>query len=144
MGIWSSIRDFYRRWKPEIDIYGIGGLVFFGALVTQKYLAGFIVLVLTLGMDAMRRWGEPYRQAGEKEMERRRQASRAAWEERFADLFGRYRKDSPEAPPAPAPETTHLIPRPMPDGEDPPESPAPIVETEKPAAPAPPVVTHDT
>ncbi|TDU71443.1 hypothetical protein EI77_02567 [Prosthecobacter fusiformis] len=144
MGIWSSIRDFYQRWKPEIDLYGVGFLLFGSALVLDKYKAAWVVLGCVLVMDAMRRWGEPYRQIGKAEMERRRRVNKAYWDDRFGQWFSRFHPEPPPAePPQPAP-TTHVIPNPMRDGEEPPESPAPIQIAEKPPAIIPPPVTHDT
>ena len=144
MGIWSSIREFYRRWKAEIDLYGIGFLLFSSALVVENYKAAWVILFIVLVMDAMRRWGEPYRQMGKREMELRRQASKARWEARFGNLFSRFHKDPDEPARTSPPPATYVIPRPRPDGEEPPESPAQIVETAKPAPPVPPPVTHDT
>lgn len=138
MVIWSSIRDFYRRWKPEIDLYGVGFVLLASALVSRRYAAGCIVLALVLILDAMRRWGEPWRQLGEKEIERRRLASQERWQETISDLKARFRKQPPTPPPA-----TRFIPAPPPE-DDLPESPAPIVETVKPPAPFTPPVTHDT
>lgn len=138
MVTWSSIREFYRRWKPEIDLYGIGFVLLASALVTRRYAAGCIVLAVVLILDAMRRWGEPWRQLGEKEIERRRLASQERWQETLADLKARFSKEPPPLPP-----TTRVIPAP-PRENDLPESPAPIVETAKPPAPFTPPVTHDT
>jgi hypothetical protein len=138
MVTWSSIRDFYRRWKPEIDLYGVGFVLLSSALVTKRYAAGCIVLAVVLILDAMRRWGEPWRQLGEKEIERRRLASQERWQETLADLKARFSKQPP-----PMPSTTRVIPAP-PSEEDLPESPPPIVEAVKPPAPIIPPVTHDT
>jgi|GEM_PF-1649434 len=142
MGIWSSIRDFYHRWKPEIDLYGIGFLLLVSALITGRTAAAGIVFVLIVIWDIMRRWGEPWRQIGEKEMERRRRASQAIWQERFDSWFSHLQKEPP--PHLEPDQQTRLIPSPTPDGEEPPESPAPIQESEKPASVIPPPVTHDT
>lgn len=144
MGIWSSILDFYRRWKPEIDLYGIGLLCLVSALVTGRHAAAGIVIVLVLLIDAMRRWGEPYRQIGKAEMEQKHRASKAYWEERFSDWFGRHRPDPATPPPQPAAPVTHLIPNPRRDGEDPPESPGGPMLPEKPPVIIPPPVTHET
>ena len=138
MVIWSSIRDFYRRWKAEIDLYGVGFVLLTSALVTGRFAAGCIVLALVLIIDAMRRWGEPWRQLGEKELERRRLANQQRWQETVADLRARFTREPPPPPPA-----TRLIPAPPPE-EDLPESPAPIVEEAKPPAPIIPPVTHNT
>lgn len=144
MGIWSSIRDFYFRWKPEIDLYGISGLLILSAIVTDRWAAAGVVFVAMLIIDAMRRWGEPYRQLGKQELERRRRENKAYWDERFGDLFSRFHQDPEDAPPPAAAPSTRLIPQPRREDEEPPESPAPIVEPAKPAAPVPPPVTHDT
>jgi hypothetical protein len=138
MVTWSSIRDFYRRWKPEIDLYGVGFVLLSSALVTKRYAAGCIVLAVVLILDAMRRWGEPWRQLGEKEIERRRLASQERWQETLADLKARFSKQPP-----PLSSTTRVIPAP-PREDDLPESPPPIVEAAKPPAPIIPPVTHDT
>jgi hypothetical protein len=138
MVTWSSIRDFYRRWKPEIDLYGVGFVLLSSALVTKRYAAGCIVLAVVLILDAMRRWGEPWRQLGAKEIERRRLASQERWQETLADLKARFSKQPP-----PMPSTTRVIPAP-PREDDLPESPPPIVEAVKPPAPIIPPVTHDT
>ncbi|MEN3940321.1 hypothetical protein WJU23_03430 [Prosthecobacter sp. SYSU 5D2] len=142
MGIWSSIRDFYFRWKPELDLYGISALLILSAIITDRWAAAGIVFIGMLIMDAMRRWGEPYRQLGKAELERRRRENKAYWDERFAEWFGRFQKDPDDAPP---PAATRLIPQPRRDDEEPPpESPALIVEEEKPVIPVPPPVTHET
>lgn len=138
MVTWSSIRDFYRRWKPEIDLYGVGFVLLSSALVTKRYAAGCIVLVVVLILDAMRRWGEPWRQLGEKEIERRRLASQDRWQETLAGLKARFSKEPPPLPPTP-----RLIPVPARE-DDLPESPPPIVEAVKLPAPFTPPVTHDT
>lgn len=138
MVIWSSIRDFYRRWKPEIDLYGVGLVLLTSAMVTGRFAAGCIVFALVLIIDAMRRWGEPWRQLGEKEIERRRLASQERWRETLADLKARFGKEPPPLPP-----TTRVIQAPARE-DDLPESPAPIVESVKPAPPPIPPVTHDT
>lgn len=149
MGIWSSIRDFYRRWKPEIDLYGIGFLLFTSALITKKYTAAIIILFGVLIAHAVRRWGEPYLQAGKEEMERRKRVRKEYWDERFAELFSRFHKTPDDPPPATA-ETTRVIPQPKPqqrldsDQDDLPESPGGIAIAEKPTSPAPPPVTHET
>lgn len=147
MGIWLSIRNFYRRWKPEIDIYGLGFLLMGSALITGRFGAAVIILVIMLMMDAMRRWGEPYRQLGEQEMERRRLANQQFWRERTADFLSRFQKDPDDAPPP----ASRVIPNPqrLPPATDadepPPESPAPIVASEPPPPTAPiPPVTHET
>lgn len=145
MGIWSSIHDFYLRWRPEIRIYGIGLLLFFSAVITGRHTAGSLVLAGMLIMDAMRRWGEPWRQVGEQEFERRRRANQELWAERFSSWLGRNgRKEPPPA--APPTATTLVIPNPArtADEDDLPESPAAIVDSEKPAVIIPPPVTHDT
>lgn len=141
MGIWSSIRDFYRKWKPEIDLYGIGFLLIISALLTNRMLAAGIVFVGMFTLDAMRRWGEPWRQIGEKEWERRRLANQQLWKERMEELFSRF-KDEPPLPTT----TTHLIPRPERSELEPdlPESPAPILEPKNSLPPVAPPVTHDT
>jgi hypothetical protein len=138
MVTWSSIREFYRRWKPEIDLYSVGFVLLASALVTGRIAAGCIVLAVVLLIDAMRRWGEPWRQLGEKELERRRRVNQERWQETLADLKTRFAKDSPPPPPA-----TRVIPA-LPREDDLPESPPPIVEATKPPAPAIPPVTHDT
>lgn len=144
MGIWSSIRDFYRKWKPEIDLYGIGFLLLGSALITGRWGAAIIIFVGIFIIDAMRRWGEDYRQLGEQEFARRRQANREFWAERTHDFLSRFRKEPPPSPPAP--EVTRLIPATMREDEDPPESPeaAPLPEPEKNVSPVMPPVTHDT
>jgi hypothetical protein len=146
MGIWSFIHDFYSKWKPEIKLYGIGFLLLTSALVKGKWGAAIIIFAGVVILDAMRRWGEPYRQVGEKEFERRRQLNQEIWAERMHNLVSRFRKEPPPLAAEPAPEVTRLIPAPRLDGEDPPESPeaAPLPEPEKTVPPVMPPVTHDT
>lgn len=140
MGIWSSILEFCRRWKRELRLYGAGLLLVISALATGKWAAACILLAIVIVLDAMHRWGEPWRELGEKEFARRQQANKEYWHEQTAAFLSAFQKDEP--PPA---ETTRVISRPPADeDEDLPESPAPIVETEKPVLPPPPVVTHDT
>lgn len=141
MGIWSSIREFYQTWKPEIHLYGIGFLLMVSGLLTGKWVATCLVFTLLLIMDVMRRWGEPWRQIGEKEMERRRLASRQAWQERLHEWTQRLRGEPPIAAAA---QPAEDVSPPRGNEEDLPESPAPIRETEKPPAPVLPPVTHDT
>jgi len=143
MGIWSSIHDFYLKRKPEIRLYGIGFILLASALIKEKWGAAIIVFVSVVIMDAMRRWGEDYRQLGEQEFARRRQANREFWAERTHAFISRFHQEAP--PPDPTAEITRLIPAPRPDGEDPPESPAaPLPEPEKNISPILPPVTHDT
>ncbi|SKB05189.1 hypothetical protein SAMN02745166_04198 [Prosthecobacter debontii] len=142
MDIWSSIRDFYRRWKREIHLYGTGFLLFSSALITNRLIAGLIILVLTLLIDAMHRWGEEFRMRGESVMEERKKRNR----ELIGDLAAKWLTPTPaqeEAPPH-LPATTRVIPRPALAEEDLPESPSHIREPEKPAPVVMPPVTHDT
>lgn len=147
MGIWSSIREFYRRRKPEIDLYGIGFLLMGSALVTGRYAAAGVVFAIMILLDVMRRWGEPYRKLGEKEWARRQEVSQAYWREHFTAIRQRLQGDADVDEPS---QTTNIIPAPTPstylgiDDEPPPESPAPLQDSSKPTPPSPPSVTHDT
>lgn len=140
MGIWSSILEFCRRWKRELRLYGAGLLLITSALASGKWAAACVIFAIVIILDAMHRWGEPWREIGEKEFARRQQANREYWKETAGAFFARFQKEdlppSASAPPAP-------IRRPEPD-EDLPESPGGITEPEKPAPPPAPVVTHDT
>lgn len=138
MGIWSSILEFCRKWKPELRLYGIGGLLFVCALLTGRFAAGLIVLLGTLAMDAMRRWGEPWRQLGERENERRKQERQQWWEERVASFF---QSSSPREPAASAPPPTSASET-VADGL--PESPELMVAPPAQPVSKPPAVTHET
>lgn len=143
MDTWSSIRDFCRRWKREIRLYGIGALLFLSALVTNRLTAGLIVLVGVLLLDAMHRWGEDLRLRGEEAVELRRRRNRERMAERIASWF------TPKQPPeeaGPSPATTRVILRPGENEEDLPESPAPLPleEPEKSPPDVKPPVTHGT
>lgn len=145
MGIWSSILEFYRRWKPQIDLYGVGFLLFASALATERHKAAALILVLVLITAAVRRWGEPYREIGKEEMELKRRASKAYWDDRFGHWFGRYYQEPPApSPPVTTAPATYLIPRPGRDGEDPPESPGSPMLPDKAPIIIPPPVTHET
>ncbi len=150
MASWSSIRDnaqvFYQRWKPEIQIYGLGLLLTFSGLATGRDKAAGIVFGIMILYDLMRRFGEPYRALGEHEYARRQQARQQWWREQTEDLLARFIVPSAQPPPTPPPASTRLIPSPSSLEEDPPESPStPLPELDSAPAPPPtPLVTHST
>ncbi len=152
MGTWSSIRDkasaFYHRWKPEIQIYGVGLLLTFSGLANGRHKAAGIVFTLMIVYDLMRRYGEPYRALGEQEFARRSQERRQWWKEQTEDLLSRFVVPTSVPPPAvpqSEPPSTRLILRPAVDDEEPPESPSSsLPDHDTPPPMPPPLVTHQT
>ncbi|MEZ5386759.1 MAG: hypothetical protein R3F13_14700 [Prosthecobacter sp.] len=141
MGIWSSIRDFYRRWRPELLLYGLGFLLLVSALSLGKLAAAMVVFVLMCIADAMRRWGEPYRQHGKALLEIRRRAHQQEIAENVAWFMARFHK---EAPPPPTPPLESPTPSAEEDAPESPSGPLPDVSPDK--LPPPPTgsVTHET
>lgn len=62
----SSIREFYHLHRREVHRYGFVALFFFGALATGRIAVSLLVLLGGGVMYAYDRWGEPWRQKGEK------------------------------------------------------------------------------
>ncbi len=148
MDTWSSFRDkaelFYRTWKPEIQIYGIGFMLTICGILTRRDKAALIVFGLTIIYDLMRRYGEPYRQLGEQEILRRQKKQQQWWKEQTEDILHRFigrRADQDR----PKETVTRLIPAPTRQGEDPPESPSsPLPEIKTTTSSVRPPVTHET
>lgn len=141
MGIWSSIRDFYRRWRPELQIYGLGFMLIISALTLGRFAPAAIVFVLMCIADAMRRWGEPYRQHGKALLEIRRRAHQQEIAENVAWFMARFRKTPPPSPALPLESPA------PPADEDAPESPSgPLLDISPDKLPPPPAgsVTHET
>lgn len=149
MDTWSSIRDkaelFYRTWKPEIQIYGIGLMLTICGILTRRDKAALLVFSLTLLYDLMRRFGEPYRQLGAEEFKRRQLERQLWWKQQTEDLLQRLigRHEPPNSPVKAHPPQPLI--RLNSQAEEPPESPSsPLPESRHASSQLPPPVTHET
>ncbi len=148
MDTWSSIRDkaqlFYRTWKPEIQIYGIGFMLTICGILTHRDTAALLVFSLTILYDIMRRFGEPYRQLGEQEIARRKREQQQWWKEQAEDMLLRF--TGRRASQREQTSVTRLIPAPhVVQDEEPPESPSnPLPEIKATESSVRPPVTHET
>lgn len=147
MANWSSIRDscegFIQRWKPELQIYGIGFLLMASALYTGRMAAALVIFGLLILAHLMHHYGEPYRRHGEAEFGRRKIRHREYWDQVFASLRSKLKPGGPDHPLTPP---TRVIAAPAGSEDDGgrPESPAPIKEPAACTGTPKPTVTHET